>query len=115
MQKDKVNQMTDKITELITAELAQANAKFPPFHSCHEAYSVLREETEETVLSISTFTTYMSKVWEQVKKDDVSKADIEVLKLAAREIICEAIQVAAMCEKFSDFMKTQPDQDEVIK
>ena len=103
----------DKITELITQELASANAKFPPFHSCHEGYSVLREEVEETVLAISTLTTFMSRVWEQVKKDDVSKADIEVLKLAARDIIDEAIQVAAMCEKFSDFMKTQPDQDEV--
>ena len=105
----------DKITELITQELASANAKFPPFNSCHEAYSVLREETEETVLAISTFTTFMSKVWDQVKKDDVSKSDNEVLKLAAREIIEEAVQVAAMCETFSDFMKTQPDQDEVTE
>jgi len=103
----------DKITELITQELASANAKFPPFHSCHEAYSVLREETEETSLALSTFISFMTHVWGQVKSNNVCKADIEVLKLASRSIIEESIQIAAMCEKFSDFMKTQPDQDEL--
>ena len=103
----------DKITELITAELEQANAKFPPFHSCHEAYSVLREEVEETCDAVKNYLDFFKRLWDQIKKDNVCKADIEVLKIAALEIIEESIQVAAMCEKFSYFMKTQPDQDEL--
>ena len=104
----------DKITELITQELASANAKFPPFHSCHEAHAVAKEELEETIEAVNTFIPIFQDVWRQVKKDNVCKAEIEVLKLASREIIAEAVQLAAMCEKFSDFMKTQPDQDELV-
>jgi hypothetical protein len=62
----------DKITELITQELANANAKFPPFHSCHEGYSVLKEEIEELEYELTLIKNRFENLWESIKRNDKS-------------------------------------------
>ena len=97
--------METKITELIQAELTSANSKFPPFRSEHEGYAVLREEAEETVEAMMSFMKSLERSWQQIKKNELTKADISVLSLDSFEIKKEAIKTAAMCEKFQDFYR----------
>lgn len=59
----------------IQKELDDANTKFQPFKSTHEAYAVIKEEFEE--------------YWEEVKKKN---PDLKNMKK-------ELIQVCAMCVK----------------
>lgn len=60
----------------VANELNSAREKFPPFHSAHEGFAVLKEEVDE--------------LWDEIKMKGASKARM-------RE---EAIQVAAMAIRF---------------
>ena len=59
-------------------ELKNAMDKFPPMHSAHEGFSILKEEVDE--------------LWDEVKTQQ-SKHDF-------RKMEAEAIQVAAMAVRF---------------
>lgn len=63
-----------EICEMVAKELESACAKFPPFHSAHEGYAVLKEEVDE--------------LFDAIRANDFAHA---------RE---EAIQVAAMALRF---------------
>ena len=68
-------QREKEITELILSELEEANKKFPPFKSLHEAYAVILEEMDE--------------FWDEVKKKYPDYNNMSN----------ELIQIAAMCIK----------------
>jgi len=68
---NKLEEYLQKIKE----EYLKANKKFPPFHSTHEGYAVLKEEVDE--------------LWDGIK------ANAFVGKLES-----EAIQVSAMALRF---------------
>lgn len=63
------------IYEEIKKELDDANLKFPPFKSTHEAYAVIKEEFEE--------------IWDEVKKKNPDYLNMKK----------ELIQICAMCVK----------------
>jgi len=62
----------------VSAELAKAREQYPPFHSNHEGWAVIKKEVDE--------------LWEIVKQEDPF-----VLNLKMRK---EAIQLAAMALRF---------------
>jgi hypothetical protein len=57
------------ITGEVLAEIARATAKFPPFHSTHEGYAILREEVDE--------------LWDAIRANDTRHALDEVVQVAA--------------------------------
>ena len=63
----------------IEEELRKAMGKFPPFHSGHEGYAVIKEELDE--------------LWEEVKKKQSTPGRAEAMYK-------EALQVAAMALRF---------------
>lgn len=70
----------------VLRELEKAREKFPPFHSTHEGYAVLREELDE--------------LWDEVKKS--KKCMRGTLTICERtRMKAEAIQVAAMALRFA--------------
>lgn len=66
------------IIDEVLAELARAEAAFPPFHSAHEGFAVLLEEVDEL----------KAEVWKSPAKRDPAR------------LRAEAIQVAAMAIRF---------------
>ncbi|GEN33832.1 hypothetical protein [Aneurinibacillus danicus] len=56
----------------VQLELRRAMGKFPPFHSAHEGYAVLKEELEEA--------------WAAIKANDPIHARIEMMQVAAMAI-----------------------------
>lgn len=75
----------------------------PLYHSGHEAYAILMEEWEELADEVWKARDYKDKVWAGVKDesdDKTNKAKADMLS-SIKNVISEAVQVAAVLEKFS--------------
>lgn len=97
-----MEEIKQAIEKLVAEELVRANMKFGPFHSHHEGCAVLREELEETVDKLVEAKNYYDGLWDQVKSDMHPQAldFVKVIKGELIEVIKEAIQAAAMCDKY---------------
>ena len=92
---------------LVQKELESANRKFPMFHSDHEGYAVLKEEVEEAETDLMNMKDVLSVLWRYIKRnvEVPKKRQAELVKMCAIELAVEAIQVAAMAQKFMDSRK----------
>ena len=96
------------VEKLVEKELKSANQKFPMFRSDHEGYAVLKEELEETEYEFDCIQGRIVELWRSVKcnlsSEWIMKIN-EVIVNRAINLACEAIQVAAMSQKFIDSQK----------
>lgn len=95
-----MNAVENQVCDLVKIELAAANERFPQFHSAHEGYAVIREELEETEEKVEMSKKYLKFLWGSIKMDGKTKWAVEHMKELAINVACEAIQVAAMAQKF---------------
>jgi hypothetical protein len=95
--------MIDKkdIERLVDQELMSANGKYPLFRSPHEAFAVLMEEIEEMETELKVIDFNMTGAWSCVKQDEDMTVHITNIYNRTMYAIMEAIQVAAMCKKFT--------------
>ena len=98
--------LMNNVNELVSQELKMANTNFPPFNSRHEGYAVLLEEVEEAEYEMCMVKSSLNYVWGAVKTD-IPIIPVEDVKNYAVRLACEAIQVAAMCDKFIDFKNSK--------
>ena len=88
---------------LVIKELDRANKKNPLFHSDHEAFGVIDEEVREVIGEVGLITANCTEFRDATYKDSVFDAKAEAIlriKIAAVKCACEAVQVAAMCDKW---------------
>lgn len=97
-----MKRLMENVNELVKQELKLANENFPPFNSRHEGYAVLLEEVEEAKSEMEMVSTNLGYVWTSIKSD-IPSIPMTGIRICAVRLACEAIQVAAMCDKFSDF------------
>ena len=108
--------MKTKIEQLVAEELARANKKFPGFSSNHEAHSVLREEIEELAEFVSAIVAprigWEAELWDLIKANNTTDLPecLNMLRHATMRAIEEAIQVAAMCDKWQQFLDKENDR-----
>lgn len=92
------------IEKLAEMEKQDANRKFPLFHSMHEGYAVLLEEVEEAQESLNLAEGSLSMLWTHIRDNNADRA----LEFAGRvrehalDLAVEAVQAAAMAQKFVD-------------
>lgn len=88
---------------LVTDELKRASAKFGErHHSPHEAYAVMLEEQVETQAEITRAADAVRRYFERVmanSSQELLNKTVSDAKIYAIATACEAIQLAAMCEK----------------
>lgn len=89
---------------LVQKELESANKKFPMFYSDHEGYAVLKEEVEEAEEDLIRTKDQVASLWRFTKKNLNKPKELaaESIKESAIELAVEAVQVAAMAQKFID-------------
>lgn len=103
------------VQNLVAEELERANEKFPLFHSDHEAYGVIGEEIEEVERDYNALFLEYLKFKNEVYCDSVEeekRETINSIKRQATYLACEAIQVAAMADKW-EMSNEQPDTVEL--
>lgn len=103
-----INRMIDGI---IKAELEAANKIHPPFVDMHQAYAVMLEEYEETLVEIDSARELLKMYWTYTRNDDFEsgrKCANQLLVIATRGI-AEIVQLAAMAQKS---MTLEDDLDE---
>ena len=95
--------LIENVSLLVKEERKRGVENHGYFHSDHEAFAVIDEEVRETIAEVGLITTNCTEFRDAVYKDSAEcvKADaIDRIKNAAILCAYEAMQVAAMCEKW---------------
>lgn len=93
------------VERLAKKELKSANNKFGMFHSQHEGYAIILEEFEEAHDDLIDLELEIKRLWNYVKCDISGEElyrNLVAIKIKAVSLAVEAIQVAAMAQKFVD-------------
>lgn len=97
------------VEKLVQKELESANQRFPMFASEHEGYAVILEEVEEAQEYMADTKSCLGGIWAGIRGGyydaDLYKKAAFDLKDSAVGLAIEAIQVAAMGQKFIDSQK----------
>ena len=79
------------------------------YASEHEGYAVLKEEVEEAVEELSALHQDVEiSLWMGIRKNREKKSlehDINTIKTVSIRLACEAVQCAAVCERFLETIK----------
>ena len=100
-----MNAVKDQVRDLVFVELAAANEKFPQFHSAHEGWAVIQEEINEMKFDMKWVKKYQKLLFFDIMKNSgkiTLDGTANLIKEYAEKAACEAIQVAAMAQKFMD-------------
>lgn len=106
---------TEEIQALFDKELAKANEHNSQFHSAHEGYAVLLEEIEEVNDVWYRLRGFVEDIWTfNAKKNETTSEYVEATKKFTAELIKEAIQVGAMCDKFLNYLDTEKEDEQNV-
>ena len=101
-----MNAVESDVEKLVQKELESANQRFPMFRSDHEGAAVIFEEIEETHSEMLDMELNYKSLWQTIKENFINTASYaELIFDDAINLACEAIQVAAMAQKFIDSQK----------
>jgi hypothetical protein len=95
------------IEPLVVEELARANEQFPQFHSPHEGWAIICEEVEEAKMAMGEIDLLNNSLRREVFGDNEKCANMHIksMRKAAVALAAEAVQVAAMCDKYKFMTK----------
>ena len=105
-----MNAVKSDVEKLVQKELESANQKFPVFHSDYEGAAVIFEEIQEAEYELEFIKDRFLELWRSVKCNMSPEWISEINKVIvdrAINLACEAIQVAAMAQKFIDSQKVR--------
>jgi hypothetical protein len=92
----------ENVQNAVLAELANAVRNYGAgYHSLHEGYAVLLEETEEASDDMDYIKKNMGVLWQSIKTNDLKDTTLLTdIEGTAQMLALEAIQIAAVCAKF---------------
>ena len=110
------NGVSELIKESIKLELENIKKNYGEnYNSAHEGYAVLLEEVEEVEECLSYIRTDIKILWERVRnnfkdlENSDKSAELLMVVVNAKQLAEEAIQVAAVAEKFVQTMDGMKD------
>ena len=93
----------ESIEQAVAYELQNIVKKYgAKYHSTHEAYAVLKEEAEEAQECMSDLFYHLNNIWSGVKENNIALIDVDLCKGFAIALANEAVQCAAVCERFEE-------------
>ena len=100
-----MNAVKSNVENIVQKELESANQRFPMFRSDHEGAAVICEEIEEAEHELKEMQFEFKEMWRSVKLNIGGIPFCEAVLKRSLNLACEAIQVAAMAQKFIDSQK----------
>lgn len=100
-----MNTINLDVEKLVQKELEFANRKFPMFRSDNEGAAVIFEEIEEAEHELKEMQFEFKEMWRSIKLNAGGTAFCDAVLKRSLNLACEAIQVAAMAQKFIDSQK----------
>ena len=101
-----MNAVKQDVEKLVQKELESANQRFSMFRSDHEGAAVILEKIEEAHSEMLDMELHYKSLWQTVKENFINTGSYaELFFDDAINLACEAIQVAAMAQKFIDSQK----------
>lgn len=99
----------ESINQAVAYELQNIVKKYgASYNSEHEGYAVLLEEVEEAKECLQIAEEKLKDLWKSVSKKNVYADDtLWKIKVAAINMAQEAVQVAAVCERFEETIKNK--------
>lgn len=99
-----MNVVSDKVEALVQLEYEADCKDHGPLASLHEGYAVLLEEVEELDEACEDTKTFANGMWRALRIDSEEKAIswAKYARIHAMNAACEAIQVAAVCQRIMD-------------
>lgn len=102
------------IEQAIAYELQNIVKKHGVFYASeHEAYAVLKEEVEEAEECLILLKAKLSTIWQHVRIDYNNPDDVCQAKQSAEELAQEAVQCAAVCERFLETIKKEKEHEKL--
>ena len=109
-----MNAVESDVEKLVQKELESANQKFPMFRSDHEGAAVIFEEIEKANEECFRIKGQFEVLWDYVKNDEKFSSKLAIrISNCALNLACEAIQVAAMAQKFIDSQKVREKSEQL--
>lgn len=97
-----MNAVENQVRDLVNVELAAANEKFPQFHSPHEGWAVMLEEILEMRDEMDKIDKHHDAMFFHIMHNSSALECAKEVREHALRAAYEAIQVAAMAQKFRD-------------
>lgn len=98
----------ESINQAVAYELQNIVKKYgASYNSEHEGYAVLLEEVEEAKECLQIAEEKLKDLWKSVRKNVYADDTLWKIKVAAINMAQEAVQVAAVCERFEETIKNK--------
>ena len=97
---------TECIEQAVCHELRNIVKKYgPTYHSEHEGFAVLMEECQEAAECDKDMQASLKNLWKSIRENKISAFDLSQVQGFAKCLAEEAVQVAAVCERFIETVK----------
>ena len=97
---------TECIEQAVLHELRNIVKKYgPTYNSEHEGYAVLLEEVEEACEAAEFMQDALKRLWTSIRQNEFSNFELSQVYNFAKGLANEAVQVAAVCERFMETVK----------
>ena len=105
---------TKCIEQAILHELRNIVKKYgATYHSEHEGFAVLMEECQEAAESDKDMQEHLEKLWKSIRENQLSKFELSQIYNFAIALAEEAVQVAAVCERFMETIQPTKEKEQV--
>lgn len=97
---------TKCIDQAVLHELRNIIKKYgPTYHSEHEGFAVLMEECQEAAECDKDMQHSLEELWKSIRENKISAFELSQVEGFAKCLAEEAVQIAAVCERFMETIK----------
>ncbi|MBX4259767.1 hypothetical protein KTC96_24895 (plasmid) [Clostridium estertheticum] len=102
-----MKELVGQVNKLVIEEKTRVMLEHPLFFSRHQGYAILKEEIEEAEDELKVVKQMLEDSWLNVRRNITPYRSILAIRNCSINLAAEAIQVAAVAQKFIDSFKVE--------
>jgi hypothetical protein len=106
------DKLLNTVKQAVAEELGRTYSEYgySDFNSAHEGYAIIKEEIEEAEIELNRIKQKIGWAWESIKSNENPDDAIDSIKRYGTYLACEAIQIAAMAEKYRSSLNKRKEE-----